>query len=514
MKRLFKSILCAVGILGIFAGLLCACRLPSQPQANDSSKSEDITTLTWYMSINPVAPDTDQVIDELNEYTRKTIGVEIDYKIISNPIYRETMPNLIQAGSYFDICFTSNWNTDYVQFASKGAFMDLSQLLPTYASETYALIPQSLWNAVKVNGAIYGVPSYKEMGWQGGILYNSDMAREYGVDMSTVHTLEDFTAVLQQVSEQSQAAGEQVIGVSGLTNAWPMAAPYESLTGNPKLPAAAAVPEFCNFSDMADQAVFNPYESQEYTQYCQIVRDWNLSGYLGVDPVTYDSDTANRDLDFQQGKLFSYFIQYAPGTAESLSASIGHEVGFMPLMSPLFETRNAMAGLLAISSSCEHPDKALALINLLNTDEYVGTLLRHGMEGVHYTAVGDHQVDKTMGGTVTDPTYDYSYGWQFGTPFNQKWDISYPDNIQQLFLAYNDSAITSPNSGFSFQTTSVASQMSALSNVVAQYAPYLETGSVDPSRYIPEFLDALKATGLDDLLQEVSTQLTAFLASS
>lgn len=164
MKRLFKSILCAVGILGIFAGLLCACRLPSQPQANDSSKSEDITTLTWYMSINPVAPDTDQVIDALNEYTRKTIGVEIDYKIISNPIYRETMPNLIQAGSYFDICFTSNWNTDYVQFASKGAFMDLSQLLPTYASETYALIPQSLWNAVKVDGAIYGVPSYKEMG--------------------------------------------------------------------------------------------------------------------------------------------------------------------------------------------------------------------------------------------------------------------------------------------------------------------------------------------------------------
>ena len=53
-----------------------------------------------------------------------------------------------------------------------------------------------------------------------------------------------------------------------------------------------------------------------------------------------------------------------------------------------------MGGLLAISSASEHPDKALEFINLLNTDEYVGTLIRHGIEGEHYTAVGDKQVDK------------------------------------------------------------------------------------------------------------------------
>ncbi len=71
-------------------------------------------------------------------------------------------------------------------------------------------------------------------------------------------------------------------------------------------------------------------------------------------------------------------------------------------MDPLFETRNAMGGLLAISSASEYPEKALEFINLLNTDEYVGTLIRHGIEGEHYTAVGDTQVDRTMGGTL-DP---------------------------------------------------------------------------------------------------------------
>ena len=53
----------------------------------------------------------------------------------------------------------------------------------------------------------------------------------------------------------------------------------------------------------------------------------------------------------------------------------------------------------------------MEFINLLNTDKYVGTLIRHGIEGVHYTAVGEDQVDKTMGGTLTDNGYDYTYGW-------------------------------------------------------------------------------------------------------
>lgn len=508
MKHIFKSIIRAATVCFTIAGLLCGCH--PLAQAPSHTPNQDITTLTWYMSVNSVAPDTDLVMQALNAYTRQTIGVEIDYRVSADPVYKERMPNLIRAGTYFDLCFTSNWSTDYLQFADLGAFMDLTKLLPTYAPDTYDFIPTDLWDAVTVNGGIYGVPSYKELGWQGGILYNQDLARDYGIDMSGVQTLEDFTSILEQLTQASQSAGQRIIGVSGLTNAWPMAAPFESLTGNAKLPAAAAVPEFVNFSDMAGQTVFNPYASEEYMEYCQMVRSWNQAGYLGVDPVTYDSDIANRDRDFQKGTLFSYFVQYAPGTVETLSASTGQNIGFIPLMSPLFETRSALGGLLAVSSACKHPDKALAFLNLLHTDKYVGTLLRHGIEGVHYTSAAENQVDKTMGGTQTNARYDYSYGWQFGTPFNQKWDISYPDNIEQLFLDYNTSAIIAPHNGFTFQPSGVEPQLSALSNVVAQYTSALETGSVDPSQYIPEFLEALNANGVEDLLQEVSAQLSSF----
>ena len=189
MKKVLKRAAALTAAAALSAGLLAGCggggagsSTTASAAGSDNSTSGEITTLTWYMSINPVAADTQKVIDKLNEYTREKIGVEIDYKVIANPDYKEKMPNLINAGEYFDICFTSNWTTDYLQFVGKDAFLDITELLPQYAKETYDFIPEAVWNAVKVNGSIYGVPSYKEMGWQGGIIYNSDMAEEYGID--------------------------------------------------------------------------------------------------------------------------------------------------------------------------------------------------------------------------------------------------------------------------------------------------------------------------------------------
>ena len=85
------------------------------------------------------------------------------------------------------------------------------------------------------------------------------------------------------------------------------------LQENSTLPAVAAVPEYDNFKDMSGETVFNQYASEEYMNYCKTVYSWNKAGYLGGDPVNYDSDTANRDNDFNNGKLFSYFIKKCAG---------------------------------------------------------------------------------------------------------------------------------------------------------------------------------------------------------
>ena len=164
---------------------------------------------------------------------------------------------------------------------------------------------------------------------------------------------------------------------------------------------------------------------------------------------------------------------------------------------------------MAISSASKYPEKALEFLNLLNTDEYVGTLIRHGIEGEHYTAVGDTQVDRTMGGTLdpADNGYDYTFGWEFGTAFNQKWDISYPENIEDMFLEYNDSAVTAPHIGFVLDTTPVEAELAALTGTIEEYGRALESGMVDPEENIPKFLQALEDNGADVLLTEIQSQI-------
>lgn len=487
---------------------------PGDKAKDDKNKDKkDIVTLKWYMSINPIAADTDKVIAKLNEYTEKKIGVKIDYTVIANPDYKEKMPNIINANEYFDICFTANWTTNYLQFADKGAFMDITELLPKYAKETYDFIPKALWKAVSVNGKIYGVPSYKEMGWQGGLFVNGKMAKEYGIDLTKIKKLSDFTEALKIVKEKSKAAGKNVIGITGLAgngNGFSLTNPYESLTGSPQLPGAFAVPEFGNFKEEAGK-VFNQYATKEYKEYCELTHSWFEAGYTASEPTQYEKDSAQRDNDFKNGKLFSYIISYAPGAKEAATKSMGFDVEFVPLMKPLFETRNAMGGLLALSYQCKHPDKALEFINLLNTDKYVGTLIRHGIEGVNYSPVGTDQVDKTMGGKLPADKngYDYTFGWQFGTPFNQKWDISYPKNIAELFKEYNASAIVSPHNGFVFNTNAISTLEGAIKNTLGEYTAGLETGSSDPATVLPKFLKALEDNKVADLLKEVQKQLDA-----
>ncbi len=517
MKKRMVSALLTVCMLGT---LLTGCggkeESTGETSANASGETggtgdEEIVTLKWYMSLPNVAADTDQVITALNEYTREKIGVEIEYMPMADSEYMEKMPTYINSGEDFDICFTANWSTDYLQFAQRDAFLDISELLPEYAKETWEFIPEQLWKAVTVNGAIYGVPSYKEMGRQGGIYVNSEMAEAYGIDLSKIKTLDDYTEVLKTVAEKSKAENKKVIGISGLSDdGFGIITPYEGLVGNS--PGVAAVEEYGLFKDQPE--VFNQYATPEYMDYCKTVYEWNKAGYLPADPINYDQDVANRDNDFANGTLFSHIISYAPGAAESAAALYGHEVTFVPLMTPLLETRNGLGGLLAVSSGSKHPEKAVEFLNLLNTDEYVGTLIRHGIEGTHYSAVGDTQVDKTMGGTLApeDNGYDYTFGWQFGSPFNQKWDISYPDNIEDLFLAYNESAVTGPHVGFTFDSSNVNTEISALANIVEEYDSALQSGMVNPEEKVPEFLDSLKTNGVDNLLKEIQTQLDAWKA--
>lgn len=79
-------------------------------------------------------------------------------------------------------------------------------------------------------------------------------------------------------------------------------------------------------------------------------------------------------------------------------------------------------------------------------------------------------------------------------------------------LEQNKTAKTSPAMGFTFDSSSVKTQYTAVKNVVSQYLPGLICGSLDPDTEIDKFVKALNDAGYQDILNAKQEQLDAWAA--
>ena len=86
-KRLVGMMMAAAMTVSLLAG--CS----SGGRDTDQGDSDDIVTLKWYMSINPVYPDTEKVIEALNEYTGLPITFSLRQRMHSW-IYRNCCLNM------------------------------------------------------------------------------------------------------------------------------------------------------------------------------------------------------------------------------------------------------------------------------------------------------------------------------------------------------------------------------------------------------------------------------------
>lgn len=471
--------------------------------------SGDITEITWYISQDATQQDEEAVFEALNAYTEEAIGVRVKQVIYKNPDYNEKVPVMINSGQKFDICFTAAWGNKFLPNVERGAYADITDLLTEYAPETVEAVPDMVWKATTVNDRIYAIPAYKEVGEQPGLMINSDLAEEHDIDLSTIESFADLEPILAEVKEKMPDVIPYANSQFNLLYA------YEPLGGDSTLPPAAAVPGFDEFSDQGDK-IFNLYETKEFEEYCQMIYRWKLEGYLPDDPVTYDTDNAGRDRDDQAGKLFSWVISYAPGYKDTRASAIGHGVEYIPLRAPKY---SGGGGMMAISALSDNKEKALEFLNLVNTDEYVGTLLRHGIEGEHYEPVETTddagtkytQLDPyATGFTAEDHPYNIPFGWQFGNVFNQQWVVSYAPDIAQQFLDYNNGAKVVSHLGFTPDITNVSSEQAALSNVISEYLFPLTKGMADPSTGVEAFKQALRDNGVDTYIEEIQSQLDAW----
>lgn len=492
---------------------LAGCQSTKSPASKSDSDSASGTDLPAYNLVMYTAhkpqPDSDAVHQQINDYLKKKINATIDIKDLGDDYYTK-MPIIISSGQKFDLCFTANWAVPYSTYAAQGAFMNLtkSNLLSQYGKGILSALDENLIKGSSINGDLYAVPVNKEAAYQWVLFYNKDLADKYKLDMSGVESaktaLEKYQA-LTPLFKTIHESDPNVVVTSILGGSSNISAlPYDTLTGSQsKLPGALRL------DDPSDTKVINQYETQDFKDYYKLMREWYQAGYIIPDAATAGIDGKKT--------VFAMFPSYAPYNEIGTTLFNSSNWGVIPLQEPIIAGQAGTGAMTAISAKSGNPERAMMFLNLLYSDPVLLNLFDYGIEGKSYTKNSDGTVEYNTVSGESGPEATKRYRLNLWMQGNQYLSYLYkgqPADKWDKFKEFNSSAKVSKSLGFTYDPTNISTEISAITNVQQQYLPSLNTGSVDPEKYLPEYISALKSAGLDKVLAELQSQFDKYLSSS
>ncbi len=492
-KRPFLLLLCAV--------LTCAVGASALAGAGTYDK-----VVFAYATFNNIPSEEalSDVEEAINAITREKISAEVELVPIVIWDYSSQVSLALQGGEKLDVFQSLG---DFNTAVSTGMCIDITDMLDSLAAESKALIGDAWLAACSHEGRIYGIPTYKPIALTPMVIYRKDIADAIGLDMSAVNSVQDVTDVLRKVKA-----------------AYPDMTPLAAVnTGN--IGIGLTVPDVDYLTDsyfspkgvlMNDElTVVDFYASEEFAAVCDLARTWYNEDLVMKDAATTSSAAAEL---MSSGNYFCYIASYSypeADTAASLEVQTGgYPLGAKIISTAFLDTTSINALTWMVSSTSKVPEAALRFLNLTFTDREVCNLLIYGIEGRDYVWNADGTVRYPDGQDAS--TVPYTAQLSCGTLGN--FFIMHPlqgTNPASLEweLEQNRNAKTSVAMGFTFDSSPVKTEYTAVINVIEQYLPGLICGSADPATETPLFLERLGEAGLGEIIAEKQAQLDAWLAA-
>ena len=476
-KKIVSLMCCAV----LTATMMFGCG-NSQQSSSSSIATEKPTELVWY-AIGAEPSDLNQVLEKVNEYLKEKINATLDMKFTDFGDYNQKISMVINSGEAYDLAFTCSWAGDYLGNARKGAFLDLTEYLDTTGKEMYEAIDERFWEGATIDGKIYAVPTQKEISSAPMWRFSKELVDKYDIPYEELHTLQDLEPWLKLIKENE-----------------PDVVPLYIWNGvrAPQIFDEIVEPVGVAFDDET-LTVKNLYETEYLKEQLETLRRYYELGYINADAATATEEPTLKS-----------FVSKADGQpyAENIwSAQAGREIVTSPITDAYITNGSTTGSMIAVSANSKNKEKSVEFLNLLNTDEYIRNLLNYGIEGTHYESVNDKQIK------LTDKASDYSVGYYtLGNLFITKVLDNEPETKWDEFKEFNDEAKKSAVLGFKFDTSKVTNEIAAINNVLEEFKSTLYSGSVDVDEYLNKLNKKLKDQGIDRVIEEMQTQLDAWLA--
>lgn len=397
------------------------------------------------------APADLEVVEAgINEVVAQYMDATVKLDILEWGVFTDQQKLMLSSGEDVALIFTFDSSRNY---ASSNQVMDITELCETYAGNAVEALGKYA-DACRIDGRLYGLPTYHEYTSSSGLVARTDLLEELGVDPESVETWDDIEEILAKAKEAYP--DRNIIGpveVGAGTMDYYNEGKFDILTEG----IAVRV-------DGDGTEVLNYYDTPEFMELAQKAYDWNQKGYFMPDATTV---TDTRQALLSAGNLFGYIGPIHPGTATQELKNSGVEVTALAVNPKVLSTSKVSNAQYMVPTGCKTPEKAVKLLDIMLTNPDVANLLMYGVEGSDYVIKDAEQniVGYPEGITSSNVGWN-NETWVAGNGFLAYVWESDPADIWQQYGEFNASATTSPLYGFTFDTTNVKTEITAITNVM------------------------------------------------
>ena len=452
------------------------------------------TEIVFYMLGDPPR-DIQLINDELNKLTQKDLNCTVKINMTTWTDWANKYKLLLTAGQPIDLIFTADW-VDYNQYAARGAFKPLDELLPQYAPELYKFVPADMWDNIRINGKIYTIPATWKEYVEEGICYREDLRKKHNLPVPD--SLENIESYLEGIKKNEP----DIMPTAGSTYQMRNGSEFENFIQR-QIKYRYVDKNGLAYGLVADydspQEVLSYWGSQDMLEDMKTMKRWADKGFWSrsslSNPVTPMDMLVSGSI---AAALSLNPVKYSEVLQRTKTGHPDWEIAYIPycritkLVRPVHPSHNGFA----VPISSKNTEKALQFYQKLVLDKTYNRLTEYGIEGKHYT-IEDGKYYKMLGTSEENGFHREGLnGWAWRNPEYQLFDKSF-DVVLDLFREMD--AISKPDIFTSFveDYTPYQAERAALFQVTAQYLVTMEAGFVtDVDKAMKEFMDKAYAAGL------------------
>ena len=476
-------------LTAMILALTMGAALASCGEKNEEAKGE-IPTLKWYLP-GTAQSDQETVNVKINEILEKEAGCHLDIEYLDAGVYQEKMQMLMASRDTYDLCFTGYVN-NYQNAAQKGGLLKLDDYLDKYPGIKQT-VPQYALDAARVDGSIYAIPNLQIMATATGLVIQKDLFDEFGqTKIEDVHGIEDIEPFMDWVVKNHPEKYAAKAALYGWNKKFDYKLLSEVTRGVDIIEKDGKI-----YAAKAPTLEMKKYLAQKNREYFE-------KGYFRQD-IAVVTDTS---ADEKANKYACWVAVYKPGMEEEVKASKNIDVYGVKVSNSTLGSGTGRTTMTGVGKNSKYPEKALRVIELMNTNKELYNLVCFGIEETHYKMADAKHIEK-----IENSGYDPGMAWRFGNQFNALLLPGQDDDVWEQTEKFNNEAEVSPIIDFTFDNMKVRTEIAQIETVYGKYTAF-QYGFLPLEDYYDTFMAELDKAGVQKVIDEVNRQLEEYFSKN